>query len=117
MTITAAHVLLYSTDADATRAVLRDVLGTRTVDAGGGWLIFQLPPAEVGVHPTDGASQHQLSLVCDDIASTVDELRAKGVEILREPRDDGFGVTVDVGLPGGVQLQVYEPRHPLAATP
>jgi predicted enzyme related to lactoylglutathione lyase len=119
MAITGAHVLWYSSEADALRALLRDVFGWKHVDAGGGWLIFGLPPAEVGVHPTDGADdesagRHQLSLMCDDINKTIKELRAKGVQVMGEPEDHGYGITVMLSLPGGVEVQLYEPRHPTA---
>jgi len=119
MAITGAHVLLYSSQSDALRALLRDVFGWKHVDAGGGWLIFGLPPAEIGVHPTEGrgdesAGRHQLSLMCDDINKTINELRAKGVQVMGEPEDHGYGITVMLSLPGGVEVQLYEPRHPTA---
>ena len=118
MAIIGAHVLLYSPEADALRAVFRDVFKFTHVDAGQGWLIFALPPAELGIHPAEGQGaegvQHQLSLMCDDIQSTVRELRAKGITVNGEPEDHGYGIVVMVTLPGGVQLQVYEPRHPVA---
>src|SRR5438309_1989396 len=78
--ITGVHALIYSPDADADRAFIRDVLGLDYVDTGGGWLIFALPPAEVGIHPTDGQPHHELYLMCDDVDRTIDELRAKGAE-------------------------------------
>jgi catechol 2,3-dioxygenase-like lactoylglutathione lyase family enzyme len=112
--ITGAHVLVYSPEAEALRATLRDVLGWPHVDDGDGWLIFKLPRAEIGVHPSDGETQHQLSLMCDDIRATVTELRAKGVEIRGEPEDKGFGIGVTVVLPGGVEVLLYEPRHATA---
>ena len=114
MTITGAHVLVYTPDADALRALLRDVTGWKHVDAGHGWLIFALPPAELGVHPADGETRHELSLMCDDIHATVRELRAKDVEIPGEPEDLGFGVGARAVLPGGVSVLVYEPRHSTA---
>ena len=77
--ITGAHAIIYSRDADADRAFLADVLELPYVDAGDGWLIFALPPAEVATHPTDGAGRHELYLMCDDIRATVAELEAKGV--------------------------------------
>lgn len=109
--INGAHVILYSTDAEADRAFLRDVLGWASVDAGGGWLIFALPPAEVAVHPTDGPAQHELYLMCDDLAATLDDLRGRGVEVTSEPDDQGWGVVVSIRLPGGSDLWIYEPRH------
>jgi catechol 2,3-dioxygenase-like lactoylglutathione lyase family enzyme len=114
MAVTGAHVLLYTPEADALRATLRDVFGWRHVDAGDGWLIFALPPAEIGVHPSDGDTYHELSLICDDIGGTVAELRAKGIEFRGDPEDKGFGIGVTIVLPGGVELLLYEPRHPTA---
>lgn len=121
MAITGAHVLLYSSEPVALRALLRDVFGWRSVDAGDGWLIFALPPAEIGVHPSEGPTyesgvRHQFSLMCDDIEATIRDLRAKGVEVKGSPEDEGYGITVTLGLPGGVDVMLYEPRHasPLA---
>lgn len=112
--ITAAHVLLYTSEAEALRGVLRDAFGWRFVDAGEGWLIFALPPAELGVHPSDGESRHELSLICDDIVATLSELREQGVEARGEPADLGFGVGAVIVLPGGLEVLLYEPRHPTA---
>jgi predicted enzyme related to lactoylglutathione lyase len=113
MAITGAHVLLYTPEADAVRAVLRDVFGWSHVDAGGGWLIFALPPGEVGVHPAE-STHHELSLTCDDIEATVAELKAKGIEFKGEPESVGWGVAVTMVLPGGLDVLLYQPRHPLA---
>jgi hypothetical protein len=90
------------------------------VDAGEGWLIFALPPAELGVHPADGPTwesgvRHQLTFMCDDLEATIRELEAKGVEVKGDPEDEGWGITVMIGLPGGVEVLLYEPRHPVAA--
>jgi hypothetical protein len=120
MAITGAHVLLYTPEAEKLRATLRDVFKWRYVDAGEGWLIFALPPAEIGVHPAEGPTwesgvRHQFSLMCDDIHATVGELRAKGIRIDGEPEDEGWGISVMMTLPGGVQVQLYEPRHPVVA--
>jgi hypothetical protein len=112
--ITGAHVLLYSPEAEALRAQLRDIFGWKHVDAGDGWLIFALPPAELGVHPSDGETEHQLSLLCDDIHATAAELRDTGVEVRGEPEDKGFGVGVTIVLAGGVEVLLYEPRHETA---
>jgi predicted enzyme related to lactoylglutathione lyase len=118
MPITGAHVLLYSPEAEKLRATLRDVFGWKHVDAGGGWLIFRLPPAELGVHPAEGsgdaATQHALSLMCDDIDATIAELKGKGVQVDGDPQDHGYGIVVMLTLPGGVRVQLYEPRHPIA---
>src|SRR5215510_15937434 len=93
MAITGAHVLLYTTEPDALRALLRDAIGWRHVDAGQGWLIFSLPPAEAGVHPADASGpHHELSLMCDDVARTIADLRAKGVVVKGEPQDRGWGI-------------------------
>lgn len=112
--ITAAHVLLYTPEAEALRAFLRDTVGWAHVDAGDGWLIFSLPPAELGVHPSDGSRHHELSLMCDDIRETKAELEARGVEFRGEPEDKGFGIGVTMVLPGAVEVLLYEPRHPTA---
>lgn len=118
MAVIGVHTLIYTPEPDALRAVLRDVFGFKHVDAGDGWLIFTLPPAELGVHPAEDvgpdAVQHKISFMCDDIHATVRDLRAKGLAIDGEPQDHGYGIVVTVTLPGGVQVQVYEPRHPLA---
>ena len=111
--ITGAHVIVYSRDADADRAFFRDVLGYRHVDAGGGWLIFKLPPGEVAVHPAEGAPSHELYLMCDDVNATVEQLAAKGVSC--DPvSDQGWGLLTGIRLPGGGELGLYEPRHPKA---
>jgi predicted enzyme related to lactoylglutathione lyase len=108
--------LLYSPEPEKLRAVFRDVFGWKHVDDGDGWLIFALPPAEVGVHPSGGDTQHQLSFMCDDVHATLAELRARGIEAEAEPVDAGYGITTTLILPGGVRVQLYEPRHasPLA---
>ena len=111
--ITGAHVVLHTPEADALRAVLRDVMGWSYVDAHDGWLIFALPPAEVGVHPGD-SPRHELTLMCDDIHATVADLREKGIEFRGEPQAAGFGVQVTMVLPGGVEVMLYEPRHATA---
>lgn len=120
MSIIGAHVLLYSREAEALRATLRDVFGWSFVDAGGGWLIFALPPAELGIHPTEGRETeglHKLSLMCDDINATIQELKAKGIIVKGVPRDEGYGITAMLELPGGVEVQLYEPRHPTTIGP
>jgi hypothetical protein len=118
MAFIGTHVLIYSSDAQATRAALRDLFGFMNIDAGEGWLIFRLPPAELGIHPTEspgpGAGHTAMSLICDDIHATVRDLRARGVRVNGEPQDHGYGITVMVTLPGEVAIQIYEPRHRLA---
>jgi catechol 2,3-dioxygenase-like lactoylglutathione lyase family enzyme len=111
--ITGVHAIVYTRDAEADRAFFRDVLGLQSVDAGGGWLIFALPPAELAAHPSDDAGHHELYLMCDDINATVAELEAKGVELARPVSDEGFGLLTALVLPGGGELGLYEPRHPV----
>jgi catechol 2,3-dioxygenase-like lactoylglutathione lyase family enzyme len=112
--ITGAHTIVYSADADADRAFFRDVLGFHPVDAGGGWLIFALPPAELAAHPSEDSARHELYLMCDDIESTVAELEGKGVEFTTPVSDQSFGLLTSIPLPGGGELGLYEPRHTIA---
>ena len=113
MAITGAHVLLYSSEPDALRSVLGDVFGWQHVDAGGGWLIFGLPPAEIAVHPAEAPS-HELTLLCDDLTATIEELRAKGIEVKGEPAEQRWGITITIVLPGGLDVMLYQPLHPTA---
>jgi catechol 2,3-dioxygenase-like lactoylglutathione lyase family enzyme len=113
--ITGAHVIIYSKQAEQVRAFFRDTLGLNSADAGDGWLIFGLPPAEVAVHPADGPGRHELYLLCDDINATTEELSAKGVEFTKAVSDQGWGLLATARLPGGGELGIYEPRHPVAA--
>jgi len=113
MAITGAHVLLYTSQPEELRAVLRDVFGWEHVDAHDGWLIFALPPAELGVHPAESSS-HELTLMCNDLDATVADLRAKGIEFRGEPEDQGFGIVMTMVLPGDVEVLLYEPRHKTA---
>jgi uncharacterized glyoxalase superfamily protein PhnB len=115
--INGAHAILYSDDAAATRATLAKVLGTRAVDAGGGWLIFALPPAEIAVHPAAEGGRAELYLMTDDVAATVAALQAEGIEVARPISDQGWGLLTAITLPGGVELGLYQPRHPTAAEP
>lgn len=112
--INAAHIILYSTNAEADRAFIRDVLGFAGVDAGGGWLIFKLPPAELAVHPTDGIEKHEFYLMCDDLEKTVAELTAKGVTISEPISNQGWGKLASIKLPSGADLGIYQPLHPTA---
>ena len=119
MAIIGAHALLYTPKAEELRATFRDVFGWRYVDVGDGWLIFGLPPAELGVHPAEGPTyesgvRHQLTLMCDNLESTIQDLRAKGIIVTGEPRDEGWGITTMLNLPGDVEVMLYEPRHPVA---
>ena len=110
--ITGVHAIIFSRDAEADRAFFRDVLGLPAVDAGGGWLIFALPPAELAAHPTAGDARHELYLMCDDVAAMVEELCGKGIELTKEISDEGFGLMTALRLPGGSEIALYEPRHP-----
>ena len=117
------HLLLYSRDPEADRAFFRDVLGFDYVDSGGGWLIFGLPPAEMGIHPaeenlTQGHARQELAtgtlyLMCDDLDKTLADLDGKGVAH-SELREAEWGVATSVRLPGGSNLGIYQPRHEVA---
>ncbi|GGT18863.1 VOC family protein [Streptomyces purpureus] len=109
-----SHVILYTPDAEADRAFLRDVLGFGHVDAGQGWLIFKLPPAEVAVHPSSGEPKHEFYLMCEDIAAVLAKLAERGTEISRPVSDQGWGLLASIRLPSGAELSLYEPRHPTA---
>jgi hypothetical protein len=111
--INGGHVIIYSADAEADRAFLRDVLEYPHVDAGAGWLIFKLPPSEIAVHPSDGPPLHELYLMCDDLDATVAQLTARGATFaaVTEAR---WGRLTKLRLPGGGELGIYEPRHPRA---
>jgi catechol 2,3-dioxygenase-like lactoylglutathione lyase family enzyme len=115
--ITGAHAIIFTSDAEADRAFFRDVLGFSSVDAGAGWLIFALPPAELALHPSDNPGDHKLYLMCDDVQATVAELEGKGVEISRPISDEGFGLLTAIKLPGGGELGLYEPKHPTPLAP
>ena len=115
--ITGMHAIVFSPDAEKTRAFFADVLGLSSVDAGGGWPIFALPPAELAVHPADGAGRHQLYLMCDDIHATLAELQGKGAEVAQEVSDEGWGLLAAVRLPDGSEFPIYEPRHPSPILP
>ena len=115
------HLLLYSRDPDADRAFLRDVLEIRAVDAGEGWLIFAMPPAELGVHPGESHIEHAgtnlaagtVYLMCRDLQATMKNLEVKGVTC-GPVQEAGWGVVTSIPLPGGSSLGLYQPRHPLA---
>lgn len=114
--IDGVHAIVFSAQAEQVREFFADVLGLPSVDAGGGWPIFALPPAELAVHPAD-ASSHQLYLMCDDIHATLDELRAKGVQVAQEVSDQRFGLLAALRLPDGSELPIYQPKHPTAHRP
>ncbi len=111
--IMGAHVILYSSDAEADRAFLRDVLGFVSVDAGRGWLIFALPPAEAAVHPEETGGRHELYLLCDDLKAEMKRLEGKGVRCSKEHKER-WGSVTRIELPGGGKLGLYQPAHPLA---
>jgi catechol 2,3-dioxygenase-like lactoylglutathione lyase family enzyme len=112
--INGAHIILYSPDAEADRVFIHDVLGFTGVDAGDGWLIFKLPPAEIAVHPTDVPGKHEFYLMCDDIEKTLAELTARGVTISHPASEQDWGVLASIKLPSGSELSIYQPRHPTA---
>jgi len=108
--INGAHIIIYSKDAEADRAFFKDVLGFPSVDAGHGWLIFSLPPAEVACHPADENNDHEFYLMCDDLKVTMSALDAKGV-YCSEPEDLPWGLLTRIKLPGGGELGLYQPKH------
>jgi catechol 2,3-dioxygenase-like lactoylglutathione lyase family enzyme len=111
--ISGAHFILYSRDAEADREFFRDILKLPYVDAGEGWLIFALPPAELAIHPSEGDGSHELYLMCDDLKATIKALKEKKIGC-SPPVDRGWGVLARVKLPGGGELGLYQPKHPLA---
>ena len=108
--INGAHSIIYSTDADADHAFLRDVLGLPAVDVGRGWLIFALPPSEIAVHPAEGNRRHELYLMTDDVGAFVKAMADRGMTC-SPPSDQGWGVLTELDLPGGGTIGVYQPRH------
>jgi hypothetical protein len=108
--ITGAHSIIYSRRPEADRAFLLDVLRLPSVDVGGGWLIFGLPPAEVAVHPSDENDVHEFYLMCDDVEAFMDEMKAHQIECA-PVQDPGWGLLTQLTLPGGGKLGVYQPRH------
>jgi catechol 2,3-dioxygenase-like lactoylglutathione lyase family enzyme len=111
--INAVHSILFARDADVARSFFTDVLELDSVDAGGGWLIFALPPAELAIHPADPGGGHELYLMTDDLEGTLERLRERGVPIAAEPSDQGWGVLASIEVPGFGPLGLYEPRHPV----
>jgi catechol 2,3-dioxygenase-like lactoylglutathione lyase family enzyme len=108
--ISGAHVVLFSTDPEADRAFFKEVLGLPNVDAGGGWLIFALPPTELAVHPAEGNDEHELFLTCADLKRTIKKLAMKKVKCSR-PEGRPWGLLSRISLPGGGTICLYEPRH------
>ena len=108
--IIGGHSIIYSTQPDADRAFLRDILRLSNVDVGGGWLIFGLPPAELAVHPSEKNDVHEFYFMCDDVEGFVAEMRDAGISC--DPvQDQGYGLLTQITLPGGGRLGVYQPRH------
>lgn len=109
------HGMFYSPEAEELRAFLRDKLRFPFSDVGGGWLIFDMPEADLGCHPTGpgeaAAGTHELSFYCDDIEGTMAELKGRGVEFLQDVEDQGYGLVTYFSMPGGVKVQLYEPRY------
>ncbi|MEP6572798.1 MAG: extradiol dioxygenase [Gemmatimonadota bacterium] len=113
--ISGAHVIIESTDADADRAFIGNVLGFPSVDAGRGWLIFALPPAELAFHPGESNDRHSLYLMTDDVHAMIRELTAKEV-VCGPVSEERWGIVTSVPLPGGGKLGLYQPRHPVATS-
>jgi predicted enzyme related to lactoylglutathione lyase len=111
--IIGTHALIYTRNAKRLRAFFRNTLRLKSVDAGDGWLIFALPPAELGVHPTSGRHYHELYLMCDDLDATMTQLKGRGVKVA-QPVSAGYGRMTSIALPGGGTLGLYEPRHRMA---
>ncbi len=109
------HAMFYSSQSDELRAFLRDKLGFKGTDVGGGWLIFDTPEADIGVHPTDGSEvasgTADISFYCDDINETMRDLRARGVEFTQEVEDHGYGLVTFFKVPGEFKVQLYEPKY------
>jgi predicted enzyme related to lactoylglutathione lyase len=111
--ITGVHAVIFTSEPAKVREFFRDVLELPSVDAGDGWLIFALPPAELAAHPIhEGKDHHQLYLMCDDLGATVERLEERGVRFSRPITDAGWGLITAMVLPDGCELALYEPRHP-----
>jgi catechol 2,3-dioxygenase-like lactoylglutathione lyase family enzyme len=111
--ISGAHIIVYSKDAEADRAFFQNILGFPSVDAGHGWLIFALPPAEAGFHPSADNDQHELYLMCDDLKAEMSALADKGV-VCSEIQEAQWGSITRIPLPGGGKVGLYQPKHPTA---
>jgi catechol 2,3-dioxygenase-like lactoylglutathione lyase family enzyme len=115
--INGTHTIIYAEDAEQARGFFRDVLGYANIDAHDGWLIFKMPPAELGVHPAGEAAptgHHEIYLMCDDVEATVAELEAKGVEFTAPIENQGFGMMTRFRVPGAGGMGLYQPRHQTA---
>lgn len=110
--ITGAHLILFAPEAGTARRFFSETLGLGSVDAGDGWLIFALPPAELATHPTDGEARHELYLMCDDIEATVAELVEKGVKFSGDISEHSWGRLITMLVPGAGELGLYQPSHP-----
>jgi hypothetical protein len=114
MAIRGIHGLFYSSDADATRAFLRDAIKLPSTDIGDGWLIFDFPEGDLGIHPLDHggtAGDHDISFYCDDINGTVADLKQRGVTFKQDVQDHGYGFVTHFTMPGGIEVQLYEPKY------
>ena len=114
--IRGVHTMFYSSEPEAVRAFLRDKLGFPCTDVGQGWLIFDLPEADMGCHPADAehgapGGRHDISFYCDDIRQTVAELQGRGVEFVDQIEDHGYGLVTHFLMPGGMRMQLYQPRY------
>jgi catechol 2,3-dioxygenase-like lactoylglutathione lyase family enzyme len=114
--IKGVHTMFYSSEPDALRAFLRDKLGFPYTDVGEGWLIFDLPEADMGCHPAEPdkgvpSGTHDVSFYCDDIAKTVAELKSRGVEFTEPVTDQGFGLVTRFKMPGNINVLLYQPRY------
>ena len=109
--ITGTHAILYGSEPEQLRALLRDVFGLPAQDIGGGWLVFAMPPSELAVHPADKGGKHELYFTCDDVKATVAELKAKGVKVADSLTEQSWGVETTLLLPGDVEVGLYEPRR------
>ena len=112
--ITGVHAIVYNKQAEKLRTFFRDVLALPFVDAGHDWLLFALPPAELGIHPTREEGSHELYLLCDDLAATLAELQAKGVEVAEPISEQPWGLLAAIKIPGDDELRIYQPLHPTA---
>jgi catechol 2,3-dioxygenase-like lactoylglutathione lyase family enzyme len=114
--ITALHTLIYADDPEAARAFFRDVLGFPSTDTGGGWLIFKTGPSELGVHPPAGGRTFDVSLMCDDLDTTVADLTGKGARFAGDVSDEEWGRTIQLVVPGAGELTLYQPKYDPPAT-